>query len=343
MGKEFKEWLDEFIARGADPNNVTEWPEEAGGRVVVEGHLPATGEEYTIYELHQEGAETTYWVYSDEEGWVNLDDIGGGGSGDLDSRTYFLWQKGFNSASWESLPFNKRFILPATNDVDNFGYTTFSYTKGIKDTSNLQVGQTIEFYNYGKGTTPCLTTEIRLVTDTYFMVSAGGNNVYLKRATDAAWEDYAELLDLPYSTYQIFDENTAGSDYLYDLYGPIRVNVPPQISMPTTVTVTQPWAPVLNESHQITMNAGMDLRVNVCMGNDNLSLSSSEHYLDVRDIVSTPGTITKKWGPGGTDYSIDIEFSASGSGYPCTITGTVTRVGASFPSTQLCSIIVMKV
>lgn len=267
----------------------------------------------------------------------------GGGGGDLDSRTYFLWQKNPGSPTWGSVSFDMRQILPATNDVNNFGYTGFSYTKGIKDVSELHVGQVVEFYNYGKGTTPCLTAEIREVGDGYFMVTDGANDIYLKRATDAAWADYAELLDIPYVIYQIFDENTEGSDLVYNLFGPIRVNVPPQTTMPTNVTITPLWAPVLGESHEVTMNSGTDLRVHVCMGSGNLSISSSsEPYLDVRDILTTPATITKNWGPGGTNYSVDIEFSATGSGYPCIITGTVTRVGASFPSNQLCSIIVMK-
>ena len=31
MAKEFKKWIDEFVENGADPADVTKWPENAGG------------------------------------------------------------------------------------------------------------------------------------------------------------------------------------------------------------------------------------------------------------------------------------------------------------------------
>lgn len=31
MAKHLEKWLDEFVENGADPNNITEWPENAGG------------------------------------------------------------------------------------------------------------------------------------------------------------------------------------------------------------------------------------------------------------------------------------------------------------------------
>ena len=31
MVKEFKDWIDEFVEQGADPEKVTKWPENFGG------------------------------------------------------------------------------------------------------------------------------------------------------------------------------------------------------------------------------------------------------------------------------------------------------------------------
>ena len=31
MGKEFKDWVDEFVENGANPKDITNWPENAGG------------------------------------------------------------------------------------------------------------------------------------------------------------------------------------------------------------------------------------------------------------------------------------------------------------------------
>lgn len=38
MAKEFKKWIDEFVENGADPADITKWPNEAGG-----GESPAGG------------------------------------------------------------------------------------------------------------------------------------------------------------------------------------------------------------------------------------------------------------------------------------------------------------
>ena len=31
MAKKLNDWLDEFVESGADPKDVTDWPENAGG------------------------------------------------------------------------------------------------------------------------------------------------------------------------------------------------------------------------------------------------------------------------------------------------------------------------
>ena len=36
MGKKFNQWLDEFVNNGANPKDVTNWPEEAGGTVELQ-------------------------------------------------------------------------------------------------------------------------------------------------------------------------------------------------------------------------------------------------------------------------------------------------------------------
>ena len=59
MAKEFKDWIDEFIENGANPKNVPNWPEEAGGTKVVT-ELPEVGEEHTIYELHTTPSKFNY-------------------------------------------------------------------------------------------------------------------------------------------------------------------------------------------------------------------------------------------------------------------------------------------
>ena len=46
MGKELKEWLDEFVDNGANPKDVTNWPEEAGGEAKTT--LEITSEDITV-------------------------------------------------------------------------------------------------------------------------------------------------------------------------------------------------------------------------------------------------------------------------------------------------------
>ena len=36
MTKEFKDWLDEFVEQGANPKDVTNWPEEVGGTIELQ-------------------------------------------------------------------------------------------------------------------------------------------------------------------------------------------------------------------------------------------------------------------------------------------------------------------
>ena len=52
MAKEFKDWIDEFVENGANPKDVTNWPENAGGGGVVKvDELPENPEPLTIYEI----------------------------------------------------------------------------------------------------------------------------------------------------------------------------------------------------------------------------------------------------------------------------------------------------
>lgn len=41
MAKKLNQWLDEFVSNGADPSNVTNWPENAGGDGVTNTDLIA--------------------------------------------------------------------------------------------------------------------------------------------------------------------------------------------------------------------------------------------------------------------------------------------------------------
>lgn len=50
MAKDLAEWLDEFVAKGADPNNVLEWAEEVGEIEVVD-ELPEVGKPDVLYKL----------------------------------------------------------------------------------------------------------------------------------------------------------------------------------------------------------------------------------------------------------------------------------------------------
>lgn len=77
MSKRLNEWLDEFIENGADPENVTEWPENAGGGgeiITLEGGVE---KEYVIVvdellKLIKNVTDSRYGigdvVYSDDSG-----------------------------------------------------------------------------------------------------------------------------------------------------------------------------------------------------------------------------------------------------------------------------------
>lgn len=285
------------------------------------------------------------WIDEFVENGANPADVaawsensGGGEGTDLDSITYFLWQKS-NTTSWAERPFDKKLLLAPTNDVDGFGYVAFAYIKGAKDISKIQVGQQVEFYIYGKGNTPSYTAEVKAVNDDYFLVQHSGNNIYLKRATYAAWENYAALLDIPAATFRTFTENTDGDDYLYDIYGPIKVNVPPQISLPSTVLVSEPFTPTVNYIKNISISWGQNLVVAVML----IDREGSPNYINVKDITTGAGTtITLGYGPNTAAYSCDIKLTASGGGHPYHIAATVTRVGQTFASSgEKCVIIAM--
>ena len=258
---------------------------------------------------------------------------------DLDSITYFLWQKS-NETSWTERPFNKKLLLAPTNDVDGFGYVAFVYIKGAKDISKIQVGQQVEFYVYGKGNTPSYTAEVKEVNNDYFLVQYSGNNIYLKRDTSAAWENYAALLDIPAAQFKTFTENTSGDDFLYDIYGPIKVNVPPQNVLPSTLLVVEPFTPTENYTTSVSISAGPDVVVTVMIP----GRSGTPNYVNVKDIINGGGTtVTCGYGPNTAAYSCDIRLSASGEGYPYNISATVTRVGKTFASSgEKCAIIIMK-
>ena len=66
MAKEFKDWVDEFVEHGANPKNVVEWPEEAGGGSdsIVVTELPQVGEEHTIYELQETSKASYGWIFA---------------------------------------------------------------------------------------------------------------------------------------------------------------------------------------------------------------------------------------------------------------------------------------
>ena len=62
MAKELKDWIDEFVEQGANPKNVTNWPEEAtgrGGSVIVDA-LPAQGKEGTTYLLRKKNESKVF-------------------------------------------------------------------------------------------------------------------------------------------------------------------------------------------------------------------------------------------------------------------------------------------
>lgn len=73
MTKTLNKWLDEFVEKGANPNNVTEWPENAGGgSSQIVDSLPADGVEGQTYLLRHTTEfppirfKCYTWVYSNE-------------------------------------------------------------------------------------------------------------------------------------------------------------------------------------------------------------------------------------------------------------------------------------
>lgn len=285
------------------------------------------------------------WIDEFVENGANPADVAawsensGGEGTDLDSITYFLWEKS-NTTSWAERPFDKELLLAPTNEVDGFGYVAFVYIKGAKDISKIQVGQQVDFYVYGKGNTPSYTSEVKEVNGDYFLVQHSGNNVYLKRNTSAAWNNYAALLDIPAAEFKTFTANTDGDDFVYDIYGPIKVNVPPQSILPSTVLVSEPFTPTVNYNKSISISAGQDVVVTVML----LDRSETPNYINVKDITTGGGTtVTCGYGPNTAAYSCDIKLTASGGGYPYYIAATITRVGATFASSgEKCVIIAME-
>ena len=168
----------------------------------------------------------------------------------------------------------------------------------------------------------------------------GSNNIYLKRATYAAWATYAALLDIPAAEFKTFTENTAGDDYLYDIYGPIRVNVPPQNVLPSTLLVTEPFTPTVNYNKNVSISAGTDVVVTVML----VDRAGTPKYVNVKDITTGKGTtVTCGYGPNTAAYSCDIKLTASGGGHPYNISATATRVGETFASSgEKCVIVIME-
>ena len=57
MAKEFKDWVDEFVDNGANPKDVTNWPENAGGGSTVVANPTLVGTEATLRGLQVDGAK----------------------------------------------------------------------------------------------------------------------------------------------------------------------------------------------------------------------------------------------------------------------------------------------
>ena len=57
MAKEFKDWVDEFVENGANPKDVTNWPEEAGGGSTVVANPELSGDEPDLTGLEVDGAK----------------------------------------------------------------------------------------------------------------------------------------------------------------------------------------------------------------------------------------------------------------------------------------------
>lgn len=82
MAKKFEKWLDEFVGQGANPEDVTNWPEEAGGTTVV-ANPELSGDEDDLTGLEVDGVKYKIpeaKVYSagngiaiSEEGIISLD------------------------------------------------------------------------------------------------------------------------------------------------------------------------------------------------------------------------------------------------------------------------------
>lgn len=72
MAKNFNQWLNEFVENGANPKDVTNWPEEAGGSTVVanpelvgdEPDLTGLEVDGTKYAVHQGGGTTNLYLHS---------------------------------------------------------------------------------------------------------------------------------------------------------------------------------------------------------------------------------------------------------------------------------------
>ena len=58
MAKKLNDWLDEFVENGANPKDVTDWPEEAGQGIIEVNELPELGKEGAVYKL----PNNTYWT-----------------------------------------------------------------------------------------------------------------------------------------------------------------------------------------------------------------------------------------------------------------------------------------
>ena len=56
MAKEFKDWVDEFVKNGANPKDVPDWPENAGGSTVV-ANPTLVGDEPDLTGLEVDGAK----------------------------------------------------------------------------------------------------------------------------------------------------------------------------------------------------------------------------------------------------------------------------------------------
>lgn len=57
MAKELKDWIDEFVENGANPKDVTNWPEEAGGGSTVVANPTLVGDEPDLTGLQVDGAK----------------------------------------------------------------------------------------------------------------------------------------------------------------------------------------------------------------------------------------------------------------------------------------------